>query len=157
MSNEDIKNILLDSCRETYGERLVSLAVFGSFGRGTPRPDSDIDLLIVADGLPRGRMNRVREFGAAERKFRARLPEGSFRRELSPVIKSREETAVGSPLFLDMVDDAHMLFDTDGFFTGTLAGLKKRLEALGSRRIWKGSAWYWDLKPDFQPGEVFEL
>jgi hypothetical protein len=27
----------------------------------------------------------------------------------------------------------------------------------GARRIWCGNAWYWDLKPDYRPGEVFEL
>ena len=32
-----------------------------------------------------------------------------------------------------------------------------RLAALGARRKWRGSAWYWDLKPDYRPGEVFEL
>jgi predicted nucleotidyltransferase len=33
----------------------VSLAVFGYVARGTMGLDSDIDLLIVADGLPDGR------------------------------------------------------------------------------------------------------
>jgi len=45
-----------------YGPRLVSVAVFGSVGRGTPRQDSDIDVLIVARDLPRGRTARVEEF-----------------------------------------------------------------------------------------------
>jgi predicted nucleotidyltransferase len=160
--SELILNTLLDACKEHYGERLVSLAVFGSFGRGTPRLDSDVDLLVVAEPLPRGRISRVKEFGAVERMFRARPPAaartgGTARRELSPVIKTREEAGMGSPLFLDMVDDARILFDRDGFFAGTLARLNDRLKILGSKRIWKGSAWYWDLKPDYKPGEVFEL
>jgi predicted nucleotidyltransferase len=49
-----------------YGERLVSLTVFGSVGRGTPRPDSDIDLLLVVKDLPVGRIARVKEFAAIE-------------------------------------------------------------------------------------------
>lgn len=36
---------LLQACHRLYDERLVSLAVFGSVGRGTARPDSDIDIL----------------------------------------------------------------------------------------------------------------
>jgi hypothetical protein len=35
--------------------------------------------------------------------------------------------------------------------------LDHRLKQLGARRIRRGNAWYWDLKPDFKPGEIFEL
>jgi hypothetical protein len=74
-----------------------------------------------------------------------------------PVIKSSEEAEIGSPLFLDMVDDARVLYDRDGFFARRLERLRTRLNELGARRIWRGKVWYWDLKPDDQPGEVFEL
>ena len=63
----------------------------------------------------------------------------------------------GSPLFLDMVDDARILLDRGDFFQRELNGLRERLARLGARRIWKGNAWYWDLKPDYTPGEVFEI
>lgn len=36
------------ACRQHYGDRLRSVAVYGSVARGMPRPDSDVDLLIVA-------------------------------------------------------------------------------------------------------------
>jgi hypothetical protein len=35
--------------------------------------------------------------------------------------------------------------------------LRERLATLGARRVWRGNAWFWDLKPDYQPGDVFEL
>jgi predicted nucleotidyltransferase len=57
---------LVDACLGTYGTRLVSLAIFGSAGRGTPRPDSDIDLLIVAEDLPQVRQKRMAEFQNVE-------------------------------------------------------------------------------------------
>ena len=47
---------ILKALREYYGDRLVSLAVFGSVSRGTQRPDSDVDLLVVCNSLPSGRM-----------------------------------------------------------------------------------------------------
>ena len=147
---------LLGVCQKFYGARLVSLVVFGSVGRGTPRPDSDIDILVVADPLPDGRIPRVREFDAVEELVASGGPAGSAHR-LSPIFKTPREVRRGSPLFLDMLDDGRLLYDRDGFFAGELAALKARLDKLGSKRIWKGDSWYWDLKPDFKPGDEIVL
>ena len=147
-------NRLTSLCKEHYGERLISLAVFGSVGRGTARPDSDIDLLLVIRDLPNGRIARVKEFAAIETTLDMNM---QGRIELSPVFKTPEEIANGSPLFLDMVEDVRMLFDRDDFFKSVLKDLKERLQKLGARRIWQGNVWYWDLKPDYIQGDVFEI
>jgi predicted nucleotidyltransferase len=42
-----------------YGDRLISIAVFGSVAKDTFRPDSDIDILIIAKDLPNGRIKRA--------------------------------------------------------------------------------------------------
>ncbi len=145
-------NRLTSLCKEYYGERLISLAVFGSVGRGTARPDSDIDLLLVVKDLPIGRMARVVEFSAVENAL-----EIKNHIELSPVFKTPEEIADGSPLLLDMVEDARVLFDREDFFKHAMENLKERLHRLNARRVWQGNAWYWDLKPDYKQGEVFEI
>jgi hypothetical protein len=145
---------------KVYGDRLVSVVLYGSVGRETMRQDSDIDLLIVAHDLPRGRMNRVKEFEAVEVAIAGDLEQarrGGVHTELSPILKTPEEVVAGSPLFLDMVEDARILYDRDGFFAQWLARLRERLTQLGAKRLWQGNTWYWDLKPDFRPGEVFEL
>ena len=153
---EHLLGRLLGVCQSFYGDRLVSLVVFGSVGRGTPRPDSDIDLLVVAEPLPDGRIPRVREFEEVERSVAVKgSVEGVHR--LSPIFKTPAEVRRGSPLFLDMLDDGRLLYDRGGFFAGELAALKERLDKLGAKRIWKGDAWYWDLKPDFKPGDEIEL
>jgi hypothetical protein len=158
MALDLVFSALRSACEEVYGERLVTVAVFGSAGRGTARPDSDLDLLLVATPLPDGRMRRVREFEEVERRLASLPAPGSGRvPPLSPVFKTPEEVRRGSPLFLDMTEDALLLFDRDGFFARELDRLRERLAQLGSRRIWLGNAWYWDLKPDYRPGEVFEL
>lgn len=157
---EDLLAAVLAACRQHYGERLVSLAVFGSVGRGVPRPDSDVDLLIVARDLPRGRVARAADFRAVERAVAPRLAvlrSKGITPELSPVFKTPAELSQGSPLLLDMVEDARLLHDRDDFLRSVLAALRERLERLGARRVWRGSAWYWDLKPDYAPGEVFDL
>lgn len=148
------------ACRHHYGERLVSVAVFGSVGRGTPRPDSDVDLLIVADPLPDGRLARVDDFWPVETALAPRrlaIRRAGLDGSLSPVFKTPDEIRRGSPLLFDMTSDARYLYDRDAFLAGALARTSARLRALGARRMWRGNAWVWDLKPDFTPGEVFEL
>lgn len=151
---------LQEACNEVYGDRLVSLAVFGSVGRGTPRPDSDVDFLVVVEPLPRGRMARVQEFEAVEARLAAALAaarDAGVLTRLSPVLKTPQEIQLRTPLLLDLVHDAEILFDRGGFLATALADLARRLGALGARRVWRGTAWYWDLKPDYRPGDVFEL
>jgi hypothetical protein len=102
----------------------------------------------------------VEEFAPVEKtlgELLAACSHGMPRAELSPVFKTPEEVTSGTPLFLDMVEDARILFDRDGFFAARLDRLRARLKELGSQRIWRGNAWYWVLKPDLKPGEVFEL
>jgi predicted nucleotidyltransferase len=157
-NREQVLSALRRSCEEVYGERLTTVAVFGSAGRGTARPDSDLDLLLVAEPLPDGRMRRVDEFAAVEKRLSDLLaPEAGAAPLLSPVLKTPAEVGHGSPLFLDMTEDARILFDRRSFFARELDRLRKRLADLGARRVWLGNAWYWDLKPDYRPGEVFEL
>lgn len=156
----ELEDLLLSRVRAFYGERLVSFAIFGSVARGSQNFESDLDVLIIADPLPQGRMRRIREFEGVEDEiepFLNSLRKDGIHSRISAVIKSPEEARRGSPLFLDMVEDAVILFDREGFFANLLKRMRERLQSLGARRVWNGNAWYWILKPDFRPGEVFEI
>lgn len=157
---EGLLVVLRERCMEFYGPRLISLVVYGSVGRKLMNPESDIDFLLVVDPLPRGRFRRVKEFEPIERALAGNLAtarDNGIHTELSPVFKTPAEVCQGSPLFLDMVDDARILVDRENFFQDELRSLRERLARLGARRIWKGNAWYWDLKPDYKVGEEFEI
>lgn len=157
---EELQQILLSEVKSFYQEGLVTLAVFGSAARGTYRFDSDLDILIIADDLPRGRIKRVAQFMMVEEKiepFLVSLRKEGINTYISPIFKTPQEAEIGSPLFLDMVEDARILFDRDGFFSKILDRLRQKLKKLGARRIWQGNAWYWILKPDYKPGDVIEL
>ena len=157
---EEFIDCVAEACRSVYGQRLVSLVVFGSVGRGRARPDSDLDLLLIAQDLPPGRMKRVSEFDRVERALAPalkRAKQAGLTTYLSPILKTPAEAERGSPLFLDMVEDARLVIDQDGFFAGVLGRLKEKMRKLGSRRVWRGTRWYWVLKPDLKPGEVVEL
>jgi hypothetical protein len=74
-----------------------------------------------------------------------------------PILKTPEEAAQIRPLYLDFVADTVFLVDRDGFFASVLDRLKSRLKALGSVRRQMGKICYWELKPHYRPGEIFEL
>lgn len=157
---DHLLDTVLNACRAYYGSRLAALAVYGSVGRATPRADSDIDLLLVANDLPDGRIARVEEFRAMEDRLRPLFDMAAdlgIHTRLAPIFKTPRELRLGTPLLLDMTEDARILHDPDGCLADTLDRLRGRLRELGSKRVWKGDEWYWDLKPDYKPGDVFDL
>ncbi len=146
--------------REALGDRLVSVVLFGSVARGEAGPHSDIDLFIVLEEAPRGMTRRrallepVRE--ALTPALEALWDRGIYA-DFVEIIRTREEARRFHPVYLDMTQEAVLLYDKENFMAGVLERLRKRLEALGAQRKRLGNVWYWDLKPDFQPGEVIEL
>lgn len=135
-----------------YSDRLISLVVFGSFARGTATPESDVDLLLIVNGLHKRKMKRIEEFiDNVEEKIE------NVSNYISPIIKTPEEISSGSPILLDMVIDSIILYDKGNFFKRTIEKLRERLEELGSKRVFKGNRWYWILKPDLKFGEIIEL
>jgi predicted nucleotidyltransferase len=146
--------------KRLLGENLTSVVLFGSVGRKEARKDSDIDVLIIAVDLPRSRLKRVEIFLEAEAKLEEefdRLREQGMSPVFSPILKTEREASYHSPLYLDMVDDAVILYDKGKFFSNTISSIKRGMEELGSQRVYVGKKWYWDLKPDYRFGEEIEL
>ena len=157
---ESLIAALREAVPAVYGDRLWSLALYGSVARGTMRSDSDVDLLIVAEPLPKGRMPRAAEFEAVEKRMAPAFTEA--RRHgvdtfLSGVFKTRAELEHGNFLFLDMPDEARVLYDCDACLASYLAGLAARLKAMGAERIPFQGGYYWRLTPTFKPGDKIEL
>ncbi|MCW5890155.1 MAG: nucleotidyltransferase domain-containing protein [bacterium] len=151
---------VVEALDQTYGARLASVAVFGSVARGSARPDSDLDLFVVVDGLPPSRRARLRTFDAVEQHLAAALRDLARRgvhTRLAPLLRTPDEAVIATPLMLDLTEDAVMLVDRDGLLATALAALRTRLARAGARRIWRGTQWYWDLKPDFRRGDIVRI
>jgi hypothetical protein len=56
-----------------------------------------------------------------------------------------------------MTEDAVLAHDADGFFEGILEAMRRRMAALGSKRVWLEGGWYWLLQPDAAWGERIEI
>ena len=163
----DLNQILRDlaveytgSLRQHLGDSLWAVVLYGSVARGEAAPGSDIDLLIVASGMPRARLARHSILEQADRLSEPRLQ--TLRKQgivvdICPILKTPDEAERTSPLYLDLVEDAMILYERDGFFSAILGRLRASLRRLGARRIRRGRIRYWELKPDYVPGEVFQL
>jgi predicted nucleotidyltransferase len=139
--------------RRHFGDRLVSVVLFGSRARGEARLESDIDVLIVARGLPADRWAR---YGGL--RPLARQVSEAFAEAVAPILLTPEEAAHVRPYYLGMLSGHVMVEDVGGFFAAVLERLRRKLEDLGARRYVDADGYeYWDLKPDWKPGDVVEL
>jgi hypothetical protein len=157
---EEIVQALPAACLAVYGERLRSVALYGSVARGTMRPDSDVDVLIVVERLAPSRSARMDEFEGVDQHLSGKVAAARERGVdtiVIPTIKTPDELRAGSMLYLDMVTEARILLDREHLLRRYLDDLGRRLRAMGARRVPFGGSYYWELKPDFRWGDRIEL
>lgn len=145
-----------------FGDRVVSVLVFGSVARGTARPDSDVDLCVVIRDLPLSRYRRhqlltqVLTALRSSRTYCEAIQRG-YTPDFSILLYTPDEVKETKPIFLDMVEEAIFVLD-DGTMKTKLESLRRRLRELGSRKVTlPDGTYYWLLKPDLRFGEVVEL
>ncbi|MCX7969587.1 MAG: nucleotidyltransferase domain-containing protein [Armatimonadetes bacterium] len=142
------------------GNNLLSIALFGSVARGEATETSDIDLFIVCRQLPRGVFKRYELLEPIREELRSdleKLWKQGIYANFTELTFTEEEAKRLRWIYLDMVEDAVILFDRSGFLEGILNALRNRLQELGARREEVNGVRYWVLKPDWKPGEVIEL
>lgn len=158
---KEIVKQLYKKAKNFYKNKLVSFVVFGSVARGTTNPYSDIDLLIVSEGLPRGRTKRILDFiKNVEKPLREKLKDlrkSNYFIEISPIIRKPEEIKLGGFIYLDMIEDAIILHDRDNFFKTYLEELKKKLKEYGAKKAYKKGGYYWIIKEDFDFKKGIEI
>ena len=124
--------------RALFQDRLVGIVLYGSRARGDAREDSDVDLFLLAEGLPDDLWERARllHFHSAER----RQPDAGIR-ALTP----QEYARYLSPLDLDIAIDGRVLWDRDGYLASRLALIRQRLDEAGLYRTadlrWRWRKW----------------
>lgn len=155
MTHREWAESFVGTLKDLLQERLISAVIFGSVATGRERKDSDIDLLLIIKEPGKGRFLRQKILEPAFEKWPGTNDLKAPR--ISPVVKSPEEAQKLSTLYFDMVDRRLVIFDRDRFFEKIMVDVKKRLDRLGAVRKKMGRIEFWDLKPDYKPGEIFEI
>jgi hypothetical protein len=148
--------------QSAMGGNLISIILYGSVARGEAKPTSDIDLLAILKNASSIYWERLQPILPLLRALRREpswleMEAKGFCPSFSVIVLSKEEALENQYLYLDMIEDAKILVDQEGFFQKRLDALKGRLQELGARKVKQHDMWYWDLKPNLTPGEVVTL
>ena len=161
----EYRELLREYCsalQKHFGERLASVCIFGSVASGKATPESDIDALVVVDGLSLDVGSRIKE--TSDLHAQLRRTEGykhlrKLRRSalISEILLTPSEIERHPPILLDLIDEGVILYDRGDILERALDSLRRRLEELGARKVKTKKGHYWVLKPDIKPGEVAEI
>jgi len=138
-------NLLL----ERFGERLESLVLFGSVARGDWKKDSDVDLLVVAEGFqdPMKALDELLEAKLELKRapeYRLALEEG-FHPNIQHYPLSPSELPSMPRILLDAVFDGIAIYDR-GAFGRAAKVLRDRLSETASYQVkFPNGRWYWVL------------
>lgn len=125
-----------------FGKDFIALALFGSYARGEYRKGSDIDLLVIVQGLPHNLL---------EREELARKPIwGIFDQYYTIIAKTREEFLSYFPtIYLDIGLDGVVIYDTEGFLADHLKRIRQITEEAGLERekVDEEFSWRWKTPP----------
>ncbi len=135
--NPDLPSLVVPALRNALGDRLRSVVLFGSRARDDHNPESDWDLLVIAELLSTRPLERYREVKSA-------LPPGTC--GATAVLAATPEEFDGHlpEIDLDIALDGQILWDRDGYAAGRLAEFRSIMDRSGLYRectpagnIWK--------------------
>lgn len=142
-----IKNLV-----DRLGDRLVAVALFGSFARGEQAEHSDIDLLVVARGMERGFERRFQIYDSVQPIVKRDVT-------LVDVDESdifREDLVVNAFL-LNAAWDGKILYDPSGNLGELFKRIKKLIEVADLERYRTPDGAYGWRRKDGKPIKPIEL
>jgi len=162
IASERYLRLILDCLRVLLKTMdLESFAVYGSVARGSPSQYSDVDILIVSDSLDGSLGSRMEKLYHLEKTLEEELKwlrKHGVYTSLSFYPLRREEAQRLPLLFLDLTEEAAILYDRNSFLETTLLELKSKLLKQGAKRVMVDKEhWYWDLNPNSRFGEKIEI
>ncbi|MEA3487835.1 MAG: nucleotidyltransferase domain-containing protein [Euryarchaeota archaeon] len=133
-----------------YNDNLVSFVIYGSYARDEARLNSDIDLFIILTHKEDLKSTIERFYENIEKNIAAELTvlytKYGIDMDLSPFILSTEEANYFHPIYLDMIDNAELIYDKNNFFKQILNSVSELKTKYGFRKEPVGNTFLWDIK-----------
>jgi len=136
--------------RSAFGDRLVSVVLFGPVARGDAHASSDIDVLVVIDPIAPGPFSRKDLLAAADDALAPLIASAEMdgiRTRLRRIVGTRVDAEQMIALHLDLAEDGVLLVDREGFMATMLGSVRASLARLDARRVREGTSWYWEMRP----------
>lgn len=133
-----VRSVVVDRGRAAFGDRLLGVVALGSWARGEPAADSDIDVLLVIDpAIPLTR-DLYRTWDQAPLAFGGRTIDAHF---AHPSGRGEPPTAV----WCEVAVDGLVWYDRDGAITRRVAEVRR---AIADGQVVRGRAHgqtYWKV------------
>lgn len=122
--------------------RVISICIYGSYARGAATKDSDIDILVIANDIAKKRIDRTDAIIKIKDAMALKTP--------ADILLLTEDECIANfrghnPLFLDIVLDGVVVFDTNEFIKALVEKTREYMKEKGIRRI--GTLWKFPVKP----------
>lgn len=141
-------------------DNVLGIVLFGSVARGTANPNSDIDMLVLLKKKSKRIIHKLIKINIESYDWRENqilLKKGIYTK-IFDIKKTEPELRENPLLLLDILDHGIVLYDPQNKVKQLLADLAKKLQELGAKKVvFEDGKWYWDLKPDWKPGEIVEI
>jgi predicted nucleotidyltransferase len=120
---------MVQALRDGFGDQLISVVVYGSHARGTAKPGSDVDLLVVVRELPRDwrAIHRLEdEWARHGRRFGRR-----FQVMLATPQDVEDSVECAAPLMLEIHANYKIILDHSGSFGESMVYMGRLMRERG--------------------------
>ena len=122
---------------KAFPKKVKAAALYGSFARGTQRPDSDLDLLVLSDEVDPRRHRRGKEIAAIKHLLALDVPVDVLLLTTSECLSNFRNH---NPLFLDIACDGIVLVDSSNFLGPLIKETKSYIKQIKIKKLEDGWA-----------------
>ncbi len=156
-THREIIDRTISAIKDAYTDNLISLAIYGSYANGNARFNSDLDLFIILDKTGR-RIAELKYFYdkvevPLENELLQLLKLHRIDMSISPFIVSKEQASFFNPLYLDMSENAYIIYDKDDFLRSILIKVGELIKRHNFKKKLLSNTFLWDMSSHVMIGQ----